>query len=126
MAVTCLTDKGLKTLALKYAVRNNVIFFVRLWNQCILLTRNDFHLIETSFHKIMMQVKVVLGKPVSKTNVSSRPYVSFMGRQALTYCLLVDSSTVICWASPFVILGVSGLFCGFDSIFDRKSCKQTM
>ena len=29
----------------------------------------------------------------------------------LTHCILVDSSTVICWMSPFVILGVSGLFC---------------
>ena len=25
----------------------------------------------------------------------------------------VDSSTLICWTSPFVILGVSGLFCPF-------------
>ena len=29
----------------------------------------------------------------------------------LTHCLLVDSSTLISWTSPFVILGVSGLFC---------------
>ena len=34
----------------------------------------------------------------------------------------MDSSIVICWTSPFVILGVSGLFCGFYSIFDGKSC----
>ena len=27
----------------------------------------------------------------------------------LTYCILVDSSTVICWISLFVILGVSDL-----------------
>ena len=40
----------------------------------------------------------------------------------LTYCILVDSSTVICWTSPFVILWVSGLFCCFYSIFDGKSC----
>ena len=32
--------------------------------------------------------------------------------------MLVDSSTVICWTSPFVILGLSGLFCRFYSIFD--------
>ena len=32
-----------------------------------------------------------------------------------------DFSTVICWMSPFVILGVSGLFCPFYSIFDGKS-----
>ena len=31
-------------------------------------------------------------------------------------CLLVaDSSTVICWMNPFVILGVSGSFCGLYS-----------
>ena len=28
----------------------------------------------------------------------------------LTHCILVDSSIVICWKSPFVILRVSGLF----------------
>ena len=28
----------------------------------------------------------------------------------LTCCILVDSSSVICWTSSFVILGVSGLF----------------
>ena len=35
----------------------------------------------------------------------------------LTHCILVDSSTVICWMSPVVILGASGLFCHFYSIF---------
>ena len=34
----------------------------------------------------------------------------------------MDSSIVICLTSPFVILGVSGLFCGFYSIFYGKSC----
>ena len=38
----------------------------------------------------------------------------------LTHCILVDSSTVICWMSPLVILGVLGLFCHFYSIFDEK------
>ena len=33
----------------------------------------------------------------------------------------MDSSTVICWMSPFIILGVSGLVCRFYSIFDGKS-----
>ena len=32
-----------------------------------------------------------------------------------THCILVDSSTVICLTSPFVILGVSGLLCHFYS-----------
>ena len=34
----------------------------------------------------------------------------------------MDSSTVICWTSPFAILGVLGLFCCFYSISDGKSC----
>ena len=34
----------------------------------------------------------------------------------VTHCILVDSSTVICWTSLFVILGVIGLFCSFYSI----------
>ena len=29
----------------------------------------------------------------------------------------MDTSTVICWTSPFVIEGVSGIFCHFNSIF---------
>ena len=40
----------------------------------------------------------------------------------LTQCILVDSSTVTCWMSPFVILGVTGLFCCFHCIVDGKSC----
>ena len=39
----------------------------------------------------------------------------------LTRSILVDSSTVICWTSPLVILGVSGLFCRFQSIFMENS-----
>ena len=31
--------------------------------------------------------------------------------KCLTHCILMDSSIVICWMRPFVILGVSGLFC---------------
>ena len=31
----------------------------------------------------------------------------------LTHCILVDSSTDICWMSPFVSLGVLGLFLTF-------------
>ena len=42
-------------------------------------------------------------------------------RLLLTLYILVDFSTVLFWMSPFVILGVSGLFCSFYSIFDRKS-----
>ena len=39
----------------------------------------------------------------------------------LTHYVLVDSSTVICWISSLLILGLSGLFCHFYSIFDGKS-----
>ena len=35
----------------------------------------------------------------------------------LTHYILVDSSTVICWMSLFVILGVLGLFFHFYSTF---------
>ena len=45
---------------------------------------------------------------------------------SLTNCILGDSSTVICWTSLFVIFGVTALFCCFYSIFDGKSCDQTM
>ena len=38
------------------------------------------------------------------------PFFS-MGINSLTYCILMDPFNVICWKSPFVILGVSGLFC---------------
>ena len=40
----------------------------------------------------------------------------------LTHCILVDPFPVICWTSPFVILGMLGLFCHFYSIFDGRSC----
>ena len=37
-----------------------------------------------------------------------------------------DYIVVICWTSPFVFFGTSGLFCRFYSIFDGKSCQQTV
>ena len=40
----------------------------------------------------------------------------------LTHCILVNSSTFICWTSLNVILGVSDLFCRFYSIVDGISC----
>ena len=40
----------------------------------------------------------------------------------LTHCTLIDTATVICWTSPYEILGASGLFCSCCSIFDGKSC----
>ena len=39
----------------------------------------------------------------------------------LSHCILVDSSTVICWTSPYVILGLAGLFWDFYSIFEANS-----
>ena len=38
------------------------------------------------------------------------------------HCILVRSSTVIYWTSPFVILGVSHLFCCSYSISDKYPC----
>ena len=46
--------------------------------------------------------------------VYTKVKVTVVGR-SLTHCTLMDSSTVICWMSPFFVLGVSGLFC---CIFD--------
>ena len=39
------------------------------------------------------------------------PSAFYTGLICLIQCILVDSSNVICRTSPFVILGVSGLFC---------------
>ena len=47
-------------------------------------------------------------------NTASRPII------ILTHCILVNSSTIRCWMSICAILGVSGLFCPFYSIFDGK------
>ena len=41
-------------------------------------------------------------------------------KNVLAHCILVDSSTVICWMSPFVILGPSVLFCRLYSLVDKK------
>ena len=38
-------------------------------------------------------------------------------RIGFAHCILVESSTVICWTSSFVILGVPGLFCRCYYIF---------
>ena len=45
----------------------------------------------------------------------------FLWKGILTHCLLADSSTVICWTSPFVILEMSDLFYHYYSVFDGKS-----
>ena len=39
---------------------------------------------------------------------------------SFNHFILVDYSTVICWKSPFVILGASGLYRAFYSIFEGK------
>ena len=44
----------------------------------------------------------------------------------LTRCILIDSSTAICSTSPFVILGLSSLFCRFYSVFDGKSLANSV
>ena len=43
----------------------------------------------------------------------------------LIHFILVDTSSIICWTRLFVILGRSGLFCCFYSIFmENPVCKQ--
>ena len=42
----------------------------------------------------------------------------------LAHCILVDSSAVICWTSPFVILVMSSLFCRFYYILENPVSKQ--
>ena len=65
------------------------------------------------FSKYFLPYPVLISCPVKILT-----YIGFQPVGILTYCILVDSSTVISWTSPFVILGVSGLFCHFYSIFD--------
>ena len=43
-------------------------------------------------------------------------------RFQLTHCILVDSSTVICWTSPYVMLGGQVCFVAYILFFDGKSC----
>ena len=50
----------------------------------------------------------------------------------LTHCILADSSTIICWTGPFVILGVLGLFLSrlrsrsetYVLLFRRRRCRR--
>ena len=79
---------------------------------------------------IWTKKRVILkGRKVShklKTTDFSYMYACIMMLIAyilLTHCLLMDSSTVICCrTSPFVIVGVSGVFCRCYSSFDGNSC----
>ena len=58
--------------------------------------------------------------PVKVTNSTDHKCINIDDKlytcSHLTHFILVDSSPVICWKSPFVTLGVSGLFCHFYSI----------
>ena len=60
-------------------------------------------------------------------NKNQRMIMTSRQHEHLTHCILVDSSTITCLTSPFVILGVSGLLCRFYSIFDgnpvSKQCR---
>ena len=42
----------------------------------------------------------------------------------LTHCILVDSSTVSCLTTPFVILGLLGLFCHFLFLMEKSVSKH--
>ena len=55
-------------------------------------------------------------------NPVSKLFTVFQAYAILTSCILVDSLTVVCWTSPFVILSVHCLLCRFNSILDGKSC----
>ena len=46
--------------------------------------------------------------------------------KTFTNCILVDSSTDICWTSPFIILEVSGLFCRFILILMENLLANTV
>ena len=46
--------------------------------------------------------------------------LELLSSQCANVYTLLD--TVICWTSLFVILGLSGLFCSYYSVFDGKSC----
>ena len=46
------------------------------------------------------------------------------GGQSLTHRIVVNCSIVICWVSPFVISGVSGLLRRFYSVFDGNLYQQ--
>ena len=65
-------------------------------------------------------VQPVQPVPLNKTEmiIYANLLLSFI---PLTYCILVDSFTIICWKSPFIILVIPGLNCCFYSIFDGKS-----
>ena len=52
---------------------------------------------------------------------SAKIVVLILCSYILTHCILVDFSTVICWMSPFVLVGMLGLFSSFYSIFHGKS-----
>ena len=58
----------------------------------------------------------------SGNRVKGRKKYELERHRCLTYYILVGSSIVIYWTCPFVVLGVSGLFCPIYSITDRKSC----
>ena len=46
--------------------------------------------------------------------------VTHANQSGKIHFILVDSSTVLCWMSLFVILGMSGLFCPF-SLFSMEN-----
>ena len=53
------------------------------------------------------------GRTICVKQLIIRQEKTELQKRNLTHCILMDSSTVICLTSPFVILGVSGLFVTF-------------
>ena len=59
-----------------------------------------------------------MGCSVNQRLLGSCRYLKMQKKACpLTQCILVDSSTVILWMSPFVILRVLDLFCQFYFFF---------
>ena len=78
---------------------------------------NLFSVSKLKFEKIIAR-QISVGERSSEQTLTG----AISGDIRLAHNILMDSSNVICWTSPFVTLGVMGLFCGFNSIFDGKSC----
>ena len=87
----------------------------------ILQTEGEQYMVLMKRRKIIIKYSFISRTLFLECFGGEKP-LSYNRRNTVAVFALVDSSTVICWTNPFVILGVSGLFCHFYSIFDRKSC----
>ena len=63
--------------------------------------------------ELMTAFLSVLSKQSFENRAADEIYLFFCVLTQLTHFILVDSSTVTCWTSPFVILGMSLYFISF-------------